>query len=149
MDFGVTEFISILNVDSVKSALLKTSLLSVCAVSIARLVGADVVYVCGLAVCVCVCARLQVPVLLVRGDGVIYATGLTFTYTPEPGSTASTPSLRSRHGDSSQWQVLASPAATAASSAAALPPTLLHQPPPAHLANGTMLTTSSDRFVNV
>ncbi|CAE1275260.1 RBPSUH [Acanthosepion pharaonis] len=28
---------------------------------------------------------LQVPVTLVRNDGIIYATGLTFTYTPEPG----------------------------------------------------------------
>ena len=27
---------------------------------------------------------LQVPVTLVRNDGIIYATGLTFTYTPEP-----------------------------------------------------------------
>jgi len=27
----------------------------------------------------------QVPVTLVRSDGIIYATGLTFTYTPEPG----------------------------------------------------------------
>ncbi len=28
---------------------------------------------------------LQVAVSLVRNDGIIYATGLTFTYTPEPG----------------------------------------------------------------
>ena len=28
---------------------------------------------------------MQVKVMLVRVDGVIYATGLTFTYTPEPG----------------------------------------------------------------
>ncbi len=27
----------------------------------------------------------QVPVTLVRNDGIIYPTGLTFTYTPEPG----------------------------------------------------------------
>lgn len=31
---------------------------------------------------------LQVPVLLVRSDGIIYSTGLTFTYTPEPGPRA-------------------------------------------------------------
>ncbi|CAH1787361.1 unnamed protein product [Owenia fusiformis] len=34
---------------------------------------------------------LQVPVCLVRSDGIIYATGLTFTYTPEPGPRPSCP----------------------------------------------------------
>ncbi|KAG8227681.1 hypothetical protein J437_LFUL006992 [Ladona fulva] len=34
----------------------------------------------------------QVPVSLVRNDGIIYATGLTFTYTPEPGPRPHCPS---------------------------------------------------------
>uniref|UniRef100_A0A182J106 Suppressor of hairless protein n=1 Tax=Anopheles atroparvus TaxID=41427 RepID=A0A182J106_ANOAO len=33
----------------------------------------------------------QVPISLVRNDGIIYATGLTFTYTPEPGPRPSCP----------------------------------------------------------
>ncbi|CAG2110540.1 unnamed protein product [Medioppia subpectinata] len=35
----------------------------------------------------------QVQVSLVRSDGVIYATGLTFTYTPEPGPRPHCPSV--------------------------------------------------------
>lgn len=31
------------------------------------------------------------PISLVRNDGIIYATGLTFTYTPEPGPRPSCP----------------------------------------------------------
>ena len=30
----------------------------------------------------------QVPIILVRHDGIIYNSGLTFTYTPEPGAMA-------------------------------------------------------------
>ena len=29
--------------------------------------------------------QIQVPIILVRHDGIIFNTGLTFTYTPEPG----------------------------------------------------------------
>ena len=32
--------------------------------------------------------QIQVPVILVRHDGIIFNTGLTFTYTPEPGGFA-------------------------------------------------------------
>lgn len=35
----------------------------------------------------------QVPISLVRNDGIIYATGLTFTYTPEPGPRPTCPTV--------------------------------------------------------
>lgn len=35
----------------------------------------------------------QVQISLVRNDGIIYATGLTFTYTPEPGPRSHCPSV--------------------------------------------------------
>lgn len=45
----------------------------------------------------------QVPVSLVRNDGIIYATGLTFTYTPEPGPRPHCPPaddiMRTSHAD--------------------------------------------------
>ena len=76
--------------------------------------------------------------MLVRGDGIIYATGLTFTYTPEPGAPPSSSSRRSQHTDNILYHKPA---------AAGLPP------PPAHIANGGStsysILTASDRFVDV
>lgn len=45
------------------------------------------------------------PISLVRNDGIIYATGLTFTYTPEPGPRPScqpaSDVMRTRHNSTS------------------------------------------------
>jgi len=78
--------------------------------------------------------------MLVRGDGVIYATGLTFTYTPEPG----TPSSSSRHNDCLVWH--------APDTAGHTSPRLVgsQRPPPAHIANDSYsVLTANDRFIDV
>ena len=93
--------------------------------------------------------RQQVPVFLVRGDGIIYATGLTFTYTPEPGESSPSSSLRSRHTGHTDSVTFHTPATAGLASAA---PCGVLQPPPAHIANGGggySVLTASDRFVDV
>jgi recombining binding protein (suppressor of hairless) len=85
---------------------------------------------------------LQVPVLLVRNDGIIYATGLTFTYTPEPGTAAqpssSLSSVRARHhNDSFLRHSASSGSVTNANGCRSGADDPLLPPPPAHLSNGT------------
>jgi len=111
--------------------------------------------------CAHVCWR-QVPVLLVRGDGIIYATGLTFTYTPEPGAvtppSSNSSSSSSRLGDSVMWRAAEQLSSQRRNDSVPLwhapsgrvsPHT--HgalQPPPAHTANGGYVT-ATDRFIDV
>lgn len=61
----------------------------------------------------------QVPVSLVRTDGIIYATGLTFTYTPEPGPRPHCPSTEDIMGRTATAADNSTGGAAAAAAAAA------------------------------
>ena len=68
----------------------------------------------------------QVPVSLVRTDGIIYATGLTFTYTPEPGPRPHCPTTEEIMGRSAAGGNPGDAAAAAASAAGHMNAALEH-----------------------
>ncbi|XP_052865830.1 recombining binding protein suppressor of hairless [Anopheles cruzii] len=74
----------------------------------------------------------QVPISLVRNDGIIYATGLTFTYTPEPGPRPQCPGAEDvlRRSANSNAGTVATGNSNSSSNSNASTPTVVNQSVP-------------------